>query len=78
MNYKRKRENDMKKEFYNIKYGKCNLLDKENNLYLVRAKKCDLHYIVCTYIDDIGTMMGQEFFETLEQAKEYFDKNKGV
>ncbi len=54
----------MKKEFYNIKYGKCNLLDKENNLYLVHAEKCDLHYIACTYIDDMGTMMGQEFFET--------------
>ena len=47
----------MKKEFYNIKYGKCNLLDKDNNWYLVYAEKCDLHYIVCSYIDDMGTMM---------------------
>ncbi|MDD6224409.1 MAG: hypothetical protein PUB18_05370 [bacterium] len=31
----------MKKEFYNIKYGKCNLLDKENNLYLLYTEKCD-------------------------------------
>lgn len=75
MNYKRKVVNCMKKEFYNIKYGKCNLLDKENKLYLVYAEKCDLHYIVCTYIDDMGTMMGQEF---LKEAKEYFDENKGV
>ena len=48
----------MKKEFYNLKYGKCKLLD----------------YIVCTYIDNMGTMMGQEFFETLNQATLYFNK----
>lgn len=47
----------MKKEFYNIKYGKCNLLDKDNNWYLVYAEKCDLHYIVCSYIDDMGTRL---------------------
>ena len=28
MNYQRKKENCMKKEFYNIKYGKCNLLER--------------------------------------------------
>lgn len=64
----------MKKEFYNLKYGKCNLLDKKDELYLVYAEKCQFHYIVCTYIDNMGTMMGQEFFETLEQAQKYFDE----
>ena len=68
----------MEKEFYNIKYGKCNLLDRENNLYLVYVEICDLHFIVCTYIDDRGTMIGQDFFEALTQAIEYFDNNKGV
>ena len=38
------------------------------------AEKCELHYFVCTYIDNMGTMMGQEFFETLNQAKLYFNK----
>lgn len=64
----------MKKEFYNLKYGKCKLLDEKKDLYLVYAEKCELHYIVCTYIDNMGAMMGQEFFETLKQAKLYFNK----
>ncbi len=64
----------MKKEFYNLKYGKCKLLDEKKDLYLVYAGKCELHYIVCTYIDNMGTMMGQKFFETLKQAKLYFNK----
>ena len=55
----------MKKEFYNLKYGKCKLLDEKKDLYLVYAENCELHYIVCTYIDNMGTMMVQEFFETL-------------
>ena len=64
----------MKKEFYNLKYGKCKLLDKKKDLYLVYAENCELHYIACTYIDNMGTMMGQEFFEKLNQAKLYFNK----
>lgn len=64
----------MNKEFYNLKYGKCKLLDEQKDLYLVYAENCELHYIVCTYIDNMGTMMGQEFFETLNQAKLYFNK----
>ncbi len=64
----------MKKEFYNLKYGKCKLLDEKKDLYLVYAENCELHYIVCIYIDNMGTMMGQEFFETLNQAKLYFNK----
>ena len=64
----------MKKEFYNLKYGKCKLLDEKKDLYLVYAEKCELHYIVCTYIDNMETMMGQEFFETLNQATLYFNK----
>lgn len=53
----------MKKEFYNLKYGKCKLLDEKKALYLVYAENCELHYIVCTYIDNMGTMMGQEFLK---------------
>ena len=64
----------MKKEFYNLKYGKCKLLDEKKDLYLVYAENCELHYIVCTSIDNMGTMMGQEFFETLNQATLYFNK----
>ena len=64
----------MKKEFYNLKYGKCKLLDEKKGLYLVYAENCKLHYIVCTYIDNMGTMMSQEFFETLNQATLYFNK----
>ena len=64
----------MKKEFYNLKYGKCKLLDEKKDLYLVYAENCELHYIVCIYIDNMGTMMSQEFFETLNQAKLYFNK----
>lgn len=64
----------MKKEFYNLKYGKCKLLDEKKDLYLLYAENCELHYIVCIYIDNMGTMMGQEFFETLNQAKLYFNK----
>ena len=62
------------KEFNNLKYGKCHLLSEKENKYLVYADKCFNHYIVCTYVDDVGTMMGQEFFEKLEDAKQYFDK----
>ena len=50
------------------------LLDEKKDLYLVYAEKCELHYIVCNYIDNMGTMMGQEFFETLNQATLYFNK----
>ncbi len=64
----------MKKEFYNLKYGKCKLLDEKKDLYLVYAENCELHYIVCAYIDNMETMMGQEFFEILNQAKLYFNK----
>ena len=64
----------MKKEFYNLKYGKCKLLDEKKDLYLVYAENCELHYIVCTYIYNMGTMMGQNFFEKLNQATLYFNK----
>ena len=47
----------MKKEFYNLKYGKCKLLDEKKDLYLVYAENCELHYIVCTYIDNMGIVI---------------------
>ena len=42
---------EYKKEFYNLKYGKCYLIDEKENLYLIYADKCFSHYIVCTYIE---------------------------
>jgi hypothetical protein len=66
-------EFEYKKEFRNLQYGKCYLIDEKGNHYLVYADKCFNHYIVCNYIDDMGTMMNQEFFETLDDAIKYFN-----
>ena len=64
---------DYKKEFYNLKYGKCYLIEDKENLYLIYADKCLNHYIVCTYIEpNSNAMMNQEFFPTLEDARKYF------
>jgi len=65
---------EYKNEFYNLKYGKCYLIEEKENLYLIYADKCFNHYIVCNYIDDMGTMMNLNFFETLDEAKKFFDK----
>ncbi len=65
------------KEFNNLKYGKCYLLAERKNWYLVSATNCpNNNYIVCTYIDNMGTMMGQHFFGTVEKAQEYFNKKE--
>ena len=67
----------MKQEFYNLKYGKCYLLKKAKDLYLVYADKCFNHYIVCTYIEpNSKAMMNQEFFSTFEEAQKYFNEKK--
>ncbi len=65
---------EYKKEFINLQYGKCYLIDEKDNYYLVYAEKCFNHFIVCNYIDEMGTMMNLNFFETFEKAKEYFDE----
>ena len=65
---------EYKKEFQNLKYGKCYLIDEKKDYYLVYATDCFQHYIICRYLDNMGTMMNQEFFETLESAKEAFYK----
>lgn len=66
---------EYKKEFYNLKYGKCYLIDEKENLYLVYADNCSHHYIVCSYIEpNSNAMMNQEFFLTLEEARKHFDK----
>ena len=39
-----------------------------------------MHYVVCNYMDSMGTMMNQEFFEDLRKksAKRYFkEKYRG-
>ena len=71
---------EYKKKFYNLKYGKCYLIDEKENLYLIYADKYFNHYIVCTYIEPkSNAMMNQEFFPTLEEAREYFKvKIKGL
>lgn len=61
-----------KKEFRNLQYGKCYLLAKKKNYYLVYVSNCFMHYIVCNYIDSMGTMMNQEFFEDIKSARKYF------
>lgn len=66
---------EYKREFYNLKYGKCYIIDETENMYLVHADKYFNHFIVCTYIDpNSNAMMNQEFFSTLEDARKYFDK----
>ena len=72
-NYKQRKQ---KKDFYNLKYGKCHLIKKKKNLYLVYVDKCFNHYIVCNYIEpNSNAMMNQEFFSTLKEAKRYFKKH---
>lgn len=62
-------------EFDNLAYGKCYLIDKKENKYLVYSPFGYLKsYIVCSYMDDMGTMVGQNFFETLDEAKAFFNK----
>ena len=34
---------EIKREFYNLKYGKCYLIDEKEKLYLVYADKCFNH-----------------------------------
>ena len=62
------------KEFYNLRYGKCFILEKKENLFLVLVTKNFRKYIVCKKIDPMGALLNQEFFEDYESAKEYYDK----
>lgn len=67
-----------KKEFRNLQYGKCYPLAKKKDYYLVYVSDYFMHYIVCNYIDSMGTMMNQEFFEDLKSVKRYFkEKTRG-
>ena len=67
----------MKQEFYNLKYGKCYLLKRAKDLYLVYADKCFNHYIVCTYIEpNSKAMMIQEFFSTVNDKIRMYKKRK--
>ena len=59
-----------KKEYRNLQYGKCYLLNKKKDYYLVYVSDC--------FMDSMGTMMNQEFFEELKSAKRYFkEKTRG-
>lgn len=65
---------EYKKEFYNLKYDKCYIIDEKENLYLIYADKCFNHYIVCTNtLANSNAMMNQKFFPTLEDARKYFN-----
>ena len=67
-----------KKEFRNLQYGKCYLLNKKKDYYLVYVSDYFMHYVVCNYMDSMGTMMNQEFFEDLKSAIRYFKENVEV
>lgn len=56
-----------------MSYGQCKLLKESESLYLVEVEKNWAKYIVCNYMDDMGNMVNQEFFETYEQALEYYN-----
>ena len=63
-------------EFYNLFYGECKIIDSTEDLYLVEVSKNWARFIVCRYIYADGSMTGQEFFKTLEDAQDYFNNIK--
>lgn len=63
-------------KFYNLKYGWCYLLKKKYKTYFVYAPNVSMPYIVSDYLDSIGAMIGQNFFNTYKEAYQYF-KTKG-
>lgn len=62
------------KEFYNLKYGKCFILEQDEKLFLVLVSKNFRKYIVCKNIDEMGALIDQQFFDDYLSAKEYYDK----
>ena len=67
---------EYQKEFYNLYYKECYIIDEHEGNYLVYATKCFKPSIVCNYLDADGAMLGQEFFDTLEDARECFEEKK--
>ncbi len=63
-----------KKKFYNLQFGKCYLLSEKKGFYLVWVDKYFMHYVVCDFMDDMGTMMDMEFFKNFWQAYKHFRK----
>lgn len=59
--------------FYNLAYGKCYVINETDDYHLLFVEKNFMNYIVCTYIDKMGTLLGQDFFVTLDEAREYFN-----
>ena len=53
---------EYQKEFYNLYYKECYIIDEHEGNYLVYATKCFKPSIVCNYLDADGAMLGQEFF----------------
>lgn len=62
------------KKIYNLYYGYCYILKEKENCYLVYVEKNQQHYIVCTYIDTNNALMGQKFFDNLEDAENCFEE----
>ncbi|MCM1052567.1 MAG: hypothetical protein NC483_01130 [Ruminococcus sp.] len=60
--------------FRNILYGDCIIIKAVEKKYLVYVENCFNNFIVCDYIGRDGSMMGQNFFETLKEAIQFFDK----
>lgn len=63
----------MKKSFYNLKYGKCHILEASENLYLVVVVKNYNKFIVCSSIGEMGELLNQYFFEDYKTAKMFYD-----
>ena len=54
---------EIKNAFNNLKYGKCYILEKNEQLFLVYVSNNYRKYIVCKSIDNMGAMLNQNFFE---------------
>ncbi len=62
----------LKKNFYNLKYGKCYILQKRDSKYLLYVPNYQNSYIVCDYIGTDNALIGQHFFTTLKEANHYY------
>jgi len=60
------------KKFTNLAYGDCILIAESEDLYLIHAPKAAEPYIVCTYMDEMGTLMGQKFFRNVFEANNFY------
>ena len=64
------------REFYNLYFEKCFLLAESEDLYFIYAPKAIEKYIVCTYLDDMGTFLGQKYFKDKNDAYNFYLEKK--